>query len=332
MVLIVLALRSALASGAEPEREEKVALLVSACPAPFEVSLRQILAIELGNLLDGARPAEAPERESIEIACEAETARVSARSAGGDQVAHNDLRFDAFPGDAAPRAVALAAVEALRAVDPTLTERLEAQRDKERTDASPAPAASVTEAKPHTLPAVNAPAPTPAATPAFTRVMLGGVARVFLAEPTTTMFGARLELSRRFGPPWDTGLELEATFGHRRVSLGTVEATLASTAAWFGARAGGHAWSATAALGGRIGLASLRGAPGGEAQGHQATRAIAGPLLVIRGDGLVGGLALALILESGFAAAGAVGTAGGETAMALDGVWLSASANAGLRF
>ena len=92
---------------AEHERQPKVAVQVSSCSPAFEAALRQMLALELGDLLADARPKTATNLESIAIACRAEIAKISARSVAGDQVAHNDLRFDAFPSDAAPRAVAI---------------------------------------------------------------------------------------------------------------------------------------------------------------------------------------------------------------------------------
>jgi hypothetical protein len=324
-------------AAAEPEREKKVALAVRACPEPFESPLRRILAIELGSLLDETRSAASRELESIEIVCETETARITARSAGGVEAVHNDLRFDAFPGDAAPRAVALAALEALRAVDPTLTERIEASRANTDPDIVPSRAVSARRAPPPP-PARRENAESPARespgvrAPAFVRVILGGVARSFLGDPRTTSVGARLELSGRFAAPWDAGFDLDATFARRKVSLGAVHATLLSTAAWFGPRAGNATWSATAGVGARIGLALLRGAPENRAHGHDSARPVGGPMLVARADGTVGAAALALTLEGGLVLAGAEGLADGRPVMGYTGGWVAVSSNAGLRF
>jgi len=317
-------------AGAQPhgERDGKVSLTVEACSDSFESSLREILRIELGELLDETGTSTA-DRESIGIACEPELARVSARSASGTQLVHNDLRFDAFPGDAAPRAVALAALEALRAVDPTLAKRLEAQRKKAAAPEAPPP-------KPKAPPA---PPPrrrvstTDVAVRSHTRLAAGGVARFFLASPQTTALGARVELGFRFAAPWDLGFDIEGAFARQSVDLGAVEARLLSTAAWFGARTGSAAWSLTAALGGRLGLAALRGTPGDlSALGHDVLRPWAGPMLVVRGDGAVDPLAFALMVEGGFAAIGAEGLANGAPVLAIKGGWVAVSASAGVRF
>jgi hypothetical protein len=317
-------------AGAQPhaERDGKVSLTVEACPESFESSLRKILRIELGELLDETTANER-DRESIDVICELEIARVSARSASRVQVAHNDLRFDTFPGDAAPRAVALAALEALRAVDPTLAKRLEAQRKRANAPAGPRPAAR------------TRPASSPArrvddqgdATHSYTRVVVGGVARFFLASPRTTGVGARAELGFRFAAPWDLGFDIEGAFARQRVDLGVVDARLVSTAAWFGARTGSAAWSLTAALGGRLGIAALRGTPEGlPARGHDVVRPWAGPVLVARADGSLDTVAFVLMTEGGFAARGAEGLAGGASAVGIKGGWFSASVGAGVRF
>jgi hypothetical protein len=163
-------------------------------------------------------------------------------------------------------------------------------------------------------------------------VLAGGVARVALGEPRTTLLGARLELGRRFATPWDAGIDVEGARAARRVDLGEVEVRLLSASAWFGARAGGLRWSATAGLGGRAGVSELSGAPFARARGHAALRPFAGPLLLARGDAALGHLALALVLEGGLVAIGAEGLAGGAEVIGLTGAFVAASANAGVRF
>jgi hypothetical protein len=324
-VLLALGLGTTTLAAAEPDREAKIALAVRDCPPPFDAALRRILLIELGDLLDESRSLE-PDGESIEIGCEVEMARITARSPHGELV-HNDVRFDTFPGDAAPRAVALAALEALRAVDPGIAERI-ARRAKASPEPEPKPAAAPP-------PAASKPRPTRAAVAprALTRWVAGGVARVFLGEPKTLAAGARLELSRRFVSGWDAGLDVDGTFARRRVDLGAVEARLLSTAAWLGARAGGASWSVTGGIGGRLGLALLEGAPASPGTlGHRTTRPWGGPMLVIRGDGGAGGLALALSLEGGVALAGAEGLSAGAPAIGFTRGWASVSASAGFRY
>jgi hypothetical protein len=329
-VVLSVVLGATTATAAEPERTDKVGLAVDACSAAFDASLRRILRIELGGLLDdGSAPNTPPGREWIEIRCESELARVTAHDARGERDVRNDLSYDAFPGDAAPRAVALAALEALRAVDPTLAERIEAERAKQP---PPEPAAAEVVA-PKAEPKPPAKSPEPDRAPMFMRVLLGGTARFYFGDAQTTAAGLRSELSFRFGIPLDLGFDLEGSLARSRVVLGSVEARMLSLGAWVGPRAGNDVWSATVALGGRIGVAGLSGSatpPG--ARAHDVTRAAGGPMLVLRGDGAVGSFAFALVLENGYAVVGAEGLSGGAAAIGFDGAWLAVSANAGVRW
>jgi hypothetical protein len=329
-VLLVFALTRS-GRAAEPARDAKIALTVSACASAFETSLREILVIELGDLLERDGPVQATEGESIEITCEANTARIVGRGENGELV-HHDLDLATFPGDAAPRAVALAALEALRAVDPTLAERMEARRAT-ATSSPPAPkAAPPLERAPRAR--VRPPVRSSGRTPSgFTRLLAGGVARWFLGEPSTTAFGGRLELSRRFASAWDAGFDVDGTFARRTVELGIVEARLLSAAAWVGARAGSGSWSATAAVGGRFGVARLQGAPrDATSRGHGSTRPWGGPTLVLRTDAAAGALALSLGFEGGVAAAGSEGLSGGRPALGFTNGWVTVSASGGIRF
>jgi hypothetical protein len=327
--LLFVALVATSAPAAEPERTDKVGLEVAACPETFDASLRQILRIELGGLLDDGGAASAPGREWLEIRCESAVARITAHDARGERAVRNDLSYDAFPGDAAPRAVALAALEALRAVDPTLNERIETERAKQP---APEPAAAPV-VTPKTEQKPVAPPPEPRPTRMFTRVLLGGAARFYFGGAETTAAGIRSELSFRFAIPFDLGFDIEGSFARHHVSLGSVEARMLSVAAWLGPRVGSDTWSATAALGGRGGVSVLSGfATPPEARAHDVTRAVGGPMLVLRGDGAVRALALALALEAGYAAVGAEGFSGGAAAIGFDGAWLAASASAGIRW
>jgi len=328
-VVLFVVLAAKTATGAEPERTDKVGLTVDACPGAFDASLRQILRIELGGLLEDGGAASAPGREWLEIRCESDVARVTAHDARGERDVRNDLSYDAFPGDAAPRAVALAALEALRAVDPTLAERIEAERAKQ-----PPPARAPAKAEaPKKEPKPAAPAPKPDRPPMFMRVLLGGAARFYFGGADTAAVGLRSELSFRFAIPLDLGFDIEGSVARHRVSLGSVEARMLSTAVWFGPRAGNDVWSATAALGARLGVVGLSGsATPSAAEAHAVTRAAGGPMLVLRGDGAVRSLALALVLEGGYAVVGAQGLSGGAAAIGVEGAWLAVSASAGVRW
>jgi hypothetical protein len=160
---------------------------------------------------------------------------------------------------------------------------------------------------------------------------VGGGARHFVSAPATTLLGVRLELSRRFSAPFDAGLDLDGAMNRQQVKLGTVEARLLSTGAWLAARAGRADWSASAGFGGRAGLVQLRGAPDLDARGHRVLRPLVGALVLLRADGALGPVALAIVGEGGYALAGAQGLASGAPALRLDGIWVAVSANVGVR-
>jgi hypothetical protein len=312
---------------AEAAASEKVELHVFACEPTFAAELRRIVRLELGGLLDESTAGEVGRHGQLEVRCEPELARVTARDARRAQQTKNDLRFDAFPGDAAPRAVALAAVEALRAVDPTLSARIEAQRTAAVAEARPTRPRPAASAKPIAARRVAV------RSRAWTRLVLGPVVRHFPSDPHTTLWGARVELSRRSAIPLDYGFELEGVLHERDVDLGTIDLRLLSTAAWIGWRAGREHWSFTGGVGGRLGVAQLEGSsPDPTVRARQTARAWAGPLAVLRGDAAFGVFSLGLVTEAGWAVAGAEGLSRGTPVVSVRGAWLALSLNPGIRF
>jgi hypothetical protein len=316
---------------AEPTGEQKVELRVFACDPAFEAELRRILRLELGELLYEGPADETREQGQLEVRCEPELARVSARDLRRAQQADNDLRFDAFPADAAPRAVALAAVEALRAVDPTLAARIEAQRSAVAAKApalqpSPTPSAEPVAAPP-------AAAARPEAARAWTRVLLGAVVRHFASDSRTSVWGARAELSRHSPAPLDYGFDLEGALSERDVELGAIDVRLFSAAAWIGWRAGRGDLSFTGGAGGRAGIANFEGSsPDPAVEANHVSRLWAGPLAFARGDAAFGAFSLAVALEAGWAVAGAEGLSQGASVVGARGAWLALSLNPGIRF
>jgi hypothetical protein len=333
-VTLTLSLLGSVTSGpaqAESVGDEQVELHMLACEPAFAAELRRIVRLELGGLLYEGEAGGSAERGRLEVRCESNLARVSARDARRTQQANNDLRFDAFPGDAAPRAVALAAVEALRAVDPTLSARIDAQRtaaaaeERKTTPRERTPTTS--------RPTTPAPPVRPEAARGWTRIGLGPVVRHFPSDPQMTLWGAHVELNRRSPLPVDYGLDLEGAVFERSVDLGAIDVRTLSAAAWIGWRAGLSDWSFTAGAGGRVGIAELEGSsrdPTVEA--HHTARIWSGPLAILRGDAGFGVFSPGLVLEAGWALAGAEGLAGGATVAGARGVWLALSLNPGIRF
>jgi hypothetical protein len=308
------------AAGAERERATEVGLTVEDCTEPFESALRRILRIELGDLLDEGLPSAERERDWLEIRCRGQAADVLARSRRGDQVVENNQRLDAFPGDAAPRAAALAAIEALGAIGLSLSERIEARH----VQGEPLGTRAATP---------RAKAPSPAGERlGWTQVGIAGTTRLFLAKPGLLAWGGRVEVVRRLGLPAALGIDIEGAWARRQVALGELTARLLSTGLWAAVSSGGSAFSGSLGVGGRLGLSELAGAPGSrEVRGHRVVRGWAGPMLVARIDVATGALAAAAALESGFAAAGAEGLSGASSALVVRGGWLALSLSFGIR-
>lgn len=305
------------AAGAERERTPEVGLTVEDCSEPFESALRRILRIELGDLLDEGRPSA--ERDWLEIRCRGQAADIRARSRRGDQIVENNQGLDAFPGDAAPRAAALAAIEALGAIGPSLSERIEARQGGERL--APRSARQRT----------SAPSPV-GERPGWTQFGIAGTTRLFLAKPGLLAWGGRVEAVRRLSLPVTLGIDLEGAWARRRVDLGELTARLLSSALWAAVSRGGSAFSGSLGVGGRLGLSELAGTPGSsDVRGHRVVRGWAGPMLVARIDAGAGALAAAAALETGFASAGAEGLSGSDSALVVRGGWLSLSLNFGIR-
>jgi hypothetical protein len=148
-----------------------------------------------------------------------------------------------------------------------------------------------------------------------------------------TLWGAHVELSRRSAAPVDYGFDLEGAVFERRVDLGAIDVRTLSAAAWIGWRAGRADWSFTAGAGGRIGIAELEGSSRDPTvQARRAARLWSGPLAVLRGDAAFGTFSPGLVLEAGWAVAGAEGLAGGTSVIGARGAWLALSLNPGIRF
>jgi len=312
----------ALAQSAEPW---KVELAVSHCPPEFESELRRLLALELGESFpveSGPVPRESPaEADTLRLTCEGEVTRIEAGSRGQAEPAFSELRWDAFPRDSVPRAVVLAAIEALAAASPVFSERLKAARSRRETPAEP-------KSKTATPPVVVHPEPAAPKRPALW-LGLGPQVQYFTGGPGALAWGLRLDFTFRVSAPLELGLALDGTWARREVELGALQATLFSGAAWAAFRLERATWVAAFGAGVRAGMASLRGEPASYAVvGHETTQPWLGPLLVARVDRPRNAFGVGFVLEAGAFALGTEGLAGGQPALVLRGVWLSAGLSA----
>jgi len=310
----VLALSAVATSGAAAQAAQAtVALDTAACPAIPEAAIRRIVGIEIGDLLAG--PGDVPAGGNhLAMICQAGVARLAARGAGGGQPIERELRLAEFPGDAAPRALALAGVEMLAALDPAVRQRIQIRQS----------------------PAVTA---TPPAAPARgdrsvapVGIGISAVRREFLGTQGFGGWGGRIDVDRGFGQRFVVGLDIEMDGGSTSVALGEASALLVSAGVFGGLRAAGARLAGSLSLGARVGLASLEGRPasGAGATGGQALRPWWGPAIAARGWIRTGPIGFVAAIEAGVAARGARGLADGATVLAVDGAWLLAGL--GVRF
>jgi hypothetical protein len=136
-----------------------VVIEVDACPALDEAALRQLVVIEIGDLLlPPQSKARSAAQERMTIHCEGERIHLLVTAAAGAAPIERTLKTGDFPGDAAPRALALAGIEMLAALSPTVRQRVDARQGI----MSPSAAKSATPASPAAPARPGAPAPTSA--------------------------------------------------------------------------------------------------------------------------------------------------------------------------
>lgn len=299
-----------------------VELEVKGCPAVPDAAVRSVLGIEIGDLLLEPSACDAEEVDRLTIRCAGNFAAVEATGTSGGAPTERILRLDDFPGDAAPRALALLGVELLAARSAAVRERILRRRSGA------------------TTPAVATIAPSPSsaelATPAGRQVRIGvaAVGRTFVAQDHPFAFGGRVEASStamKFGL---VSGDMEFAAARRDVdNVGQTTALLVSSAATFGTFAGGHRWRAAAGLGGRIGLVRESGSSADPARISSSTfvRPWGGPVLSASLSGTLRRVALAISGEAGWSLSSIDEMAAGLTAISVRGLWVAVSIGTDLR-
>jgi hypothetical protein len=325
-VLAAAASVTAIAAGdaAKAEEAKRVALQIQACPSVAETEVRRVVAIEIGDLLEpegGGIPSDA---DRMAIQCDGDLAHIEATGTSHARPLSRTLRLSDFPGDAAPRALALAAIEVLAALSPALRQRIEVHEGKPP-GASPKPTA------PEPPPAALTEEPPREDTARPWR--MGAVGRyLWFPRLGVSAAGAGLDIDRELGGMWMIGGDLNAAVESKDVPLGRARALLGS----FGVFAGlsGPSRVMTVALGARLGLARMQGDPLGAADvaGGHAVRPWAGPLVAARGRLDWRRLSVETSLEAGVTLLGARGLAGGVAALGAEGPWVAISFGPGIRF
>jgi hypothetical protein len=321
LIALVAATASARADGpTAAATTPRFALDAGACPPGVEAEVRRILSVETGPLLLEAGQPVPADGDHVRVICREKDATIEARGAGEGDPVTRTLRLDAFPGDAAPRAVALAAIEALAALN------------RQRAQAAQAGPARVTTADaPSTLAQATAPAYRPP--PASIAISLSLVRRVFVVSHGLSLWSGAVDIQRNVGSRWAVGLNLElgAVDDTSAGSLGHAHGIVTSAAAFFGPRYDRTPLSGALAVGGRLGVASLSGSPSLAATGTTVVRPWSGPALAAYGVLGKKRVQLRVNLEIGVALLGTEGLAGGASVLSISGGWIALSVGPGVR-
>jgi hypothetical protein len=295
---------------------------VERCPEAIERALPAVVKLEIDVLLRERGPTRNPP-DRVAIRCSGDQVFLSITLDSTERESSLDLA-ELAPAHRA-RAVALAAAELVDAMTPR---------------PPPAPPPPETEAKKSSAPpppddrSFGAPPPEPSAHPRPT--LSAGVLAEWLGAPKTWLFGARLSLGYPIGRVLVPAFSLDGTLGNSTSASARVRAEALSFGAhlYFGTTAHGFRW--LAGPGARFGWARLTGHPDAESAlvGESLSGVWGGPELRARAateSAAPWSPAFALELASGYVALPVRGLVdGAEAVFALEGIWLSASAQVGL--
>ena len=308
------------AQASRPGRSGRFVLEIKACPEVAPEAIRRILVIEIGDLLVETGEAVPADSDRLAIRCAGNLAWVEAAADEGAKPVDRTLRLDDFPGDAAPRALALAGIEALAALSPAVRERIQAKQKPAQ------PGRRVADDRAES-------AESPPAEGRGLRVGAAGVWRTFLRNQGVAAWGGQVNLSRELARRWQLEVDVETAGTSRHVALGDTSGLLFSGAAFFGARGGGKSLGVSLCLGGRMGVARLAGSAADAANVSAASvlRAWGGPAAHAGAMVGFGPLALTLSVEAGRSLFTREGAAGGATVLSIGGTWVAISLGGALR-
>jgi len=297
-----------------------VQLEVVGCPAVPTAVVRRVLGIEIGDLLLDDSNGEVGDAERLTIRCAGNFAVVEAQGPSTEPPTERILRLDDFPGDAAPRALALLGVELLAARSAAVRERIL------RRQAEAAPA----------IQNVATPSLSRAPGPGRSDLRIGaaGVWRRFMENAGASAFGGRVEVSSTAMKLGVVGGDVEIVAGSKDVdNVGQTTALLISSGALFGLSAGQHRWRATVGVGGRIGLVRESGRSDDPTNVSSSTfiRPWGGPMVNAHLSAALGRLALTIGGEAGWSLSSIDEVAAGATAIAVRGPWIAFSIGADFR-
>lgn len=309
----------------------RFALEVKACPTVSTQSIRLILGIEIGDLLLGETERVPAGADRLTIRCAGNFAWIEAAGPADKAPLEQLLRLDDFPGDAVPRALALAGLELLAARSSIVRERMVGKGN-----AAPPPRSEPSRRS--AVPASKVAAPElksrSAVSKRETRIGLAGSWRLFLVEHGPSAWGGQVQASTTLGRMWQLTVDGEVAGGSNEVrQLGSTSVLLLSCGATFGVRSGGNQLGASLGLGGRVGGVRLSGTSADPAAVSAATvwRPWGGPTLAASLLGGFGRLALTLGAEAGQSLLAPEGQADGMTAISIRGAWAAIFLGASIR-
>lgn len=294
-------------------------LEISNCPTISGESIRRILSIEIGDLLVGADEATHEAHDTLTIRCGSDSAWIEASGREGATSFDQLLRLADFPGDAAPRALALAGLELLAAQSSSVRARMTGKT-------VPPPPAPV-------VPAPVAPA-TPVAQPTReTHVTFAGTWRRFLTDQGASTWGGQVQVRSGFGEAWHWTVDADFTNGHNQAAgLGKTSALLLSSGASVGVQGGG-ALAASVGVGCRFGALRMSGGSLDDMKvtGLTVWRPWGGPMATLGAVGRVGRLVVTLNAEIGRSLFEVDGLADRAAAITVGGTWLAVMLGGGFR-
>jgi hypothetical protein len=301
-------------SAEEASAEGRFSFEIKSCPTVPAQSVRRILGIEVGDLLlaEGEALTKAPDRLSIR--CVGHFARIEAAGPSVTTPYEQVVDLEAFPEDAAARALALAGLELLSAMNVAVRARLGTQPP------SPTP--------PVAVPALSPPpkaAQAPAPVLRDTRLGLVGTWRTFLPDRGASLWGGKVEASTMLAALWMLAADVEVAGGRDHLpGLGDVDALSFSSALSFGARFSRRTLGGSLGVGGRFGLIRLAGksANATAVSASSGQHPWGGPVATACAWSRFGRFSLMLSAEAGYSFLAFDGLAGDKTAVSVGGPWI----------
>ena len=293
----------------------RFALEIRACPKVSTESVRRILGVEIGDLLLAEAEVVPADCDRLIIRCAGDFAWVQAAGQAERAPFEQIVSLNDFPGDAAPRALALAGLELLATLSSTVRVRMASKHN-----AMPPLTTSVD--------GPSEPAPASARPTREAYIGLAGTWRWFPVEHGPSAWGGQVHALSTVGRMWQVTADAEAAGARSQVaSMGETTALLLSCAASVGVHGGSGTLRTGLGLGGRFGFARLWGNSADPANitGVAVWHPWGGPMMTADVLGRYGRLALSLRAEVGRSLSVANGLAGDATVLAVRGSWVAIS-------